>query len=215
MGIVLSSNIGVSKGMFVAGIVLAILLSSVISLSLSMQFAVCPKGEMGAQGLIGEQGIQGPQGIQGEKGDKGNTGATGAVGATGLRGATGTQGATGEEGIQGETGLQGPKGDTGDIGPMGPAGGFGDPDYDSGWISLTLGDFTDFTHNLGQEDNLFVYIYGRNYDLGYWWYIQDSFYISWLTLDENTISVYRLSTDSQYQQARMLIWKIDEVNQLY
>ena len=40
-------------GIFVAGIVIAILLSSVISFSLSMHFAVGPQGETGLQGPIG------------------------------------------------------------------------------------------------------------------------------------------------------------------
>jgi hypothetical protein len=54
------SSVGISKGMFVAGIVVAILISSLASTVASMMLSVGPKGDRG------DQGIQGPQGIQGE-----------------------------------------------------------------------------------------------------------------------------------------------------
>lgn len=205
----MSNNFGISKGVFISGIIIAVLLSTVISLGLSMQFAVGPQGQTGLQGPTGATGPQGVAGPQGQMGPQGATGPIGPQGQTGLTGETGPQGP------QGEQGIQGPKGDTGDIGPMGPAGGFGDPDYDSDWIPLTIDDFTLFTHNLGQEDNLFVYLYGRYYDQGYWWYIQDSYWVSWVTLDEHTIGVFRLSEDTQYEQGRLLIWKIEDTNPLF
>ncbi|MGD9131380.1 MAG: hypothetical protein PVH73_07395 [Candidatus Bathyarchaeota archaeon] len=202
----MSSNNGVSKGIFVAGIVATMIVSVAVSTVLCSFFAVGPQGEQGIQGI---QGIQGPQGIQGETGPQGPKGDTGDTGAQGLQG---------EQGQQGETGEQGSKGDTGDTGPMGsmgPAGGFGDPDYDSGWIHLAVGDYTDFKHDLEQEDDLFVYIIGRYYYEGYYWYCQDPYYITWITLDANTLTVFRLNEDIYYEQARMLIWKIDENNELF
>lgn len=209
---------GVSTTIFVIGIIGSILVSSALSTVIATQFAIGPQGPAGPQGSKGDKGdtgLQGVQGPQGATGPQGLTGATGVQGATGPAGADGEDGATGPQGIQGIQGATGATGPQGLQGLQGPAGGFGAPDYDSGWVSLASDDWTDFTHNLGQEDNLFVYIYGRNYDLGYWWYGQDSFYISWITLDENTISVYRLSPDIQYQQARVLIWKIETNQQLY
>ena len=47
---------GVSKGMFVAGIVVAILISSLASTVASMMLAVGPKGDKGDLGLQGVQG---------------------------------------------------------------------------------------------------------------------------------------------------------------
>ena len=61
-------SVGISKGMFVAGIVVAILISSLASTVASMMLSVGPKGDMGDQGI---QGIQGPQGVQGPIGPKG------------------------------------------------------------------------------------------------------------------------------------------------
>jgi len=65
---------GISKSIFVIGLVIAVATSSVISILASMQFARGPQGPQGPQGL---QGLQGPQGVQGPKGDKGESGAPG------------------------------------------------------------------------------------------------------------------------------------------
>jgi hypothetical protein len=85
----------VSRNMFLAGLIAAILVSSVVSAIVSTQLAVGP---------------------QGPEGPKGGTGATGATGATGSAGPTGATGATGA------TGPAGPTGATGATGPQGPAG---------------------------------------------------------------------------------------------
>ena len=95
---------------FVAGMFIAILVSSVLSIVVASQLNVGPQGPEGPQG---NTGAQGPQGLQGSQGPVGPTGATGA---------TGPQGVTGPAGATGATGLQGPKGDTGDIGPQGDVG---------------------------------------------------------------------------------------------
>jgi len=68
----------ITKGKFIAGIVIAILAASAISVGASMMLAV------------------GPEGPQGDTGPRGATGPTGA---------TGPQGATGETGPQGEPGF--------------------------------------------------------------------------------------------------------------
>jgi len=83
---------GISKGMFLAGILAAVLISSLASTLASMVLSVGPRGEKG------DTGPQGP------------TGPAGPAGATG---------ANGSQGIQG---IQGPKGDTGPQGEQGPPG---------------------------------------------------------------------------------------------
>ena len=68
----------ISRKSFIIGIVVAILVSCLISTAIVMQFAVGPRGEKGDQGLQGAQGVQGatgPQGNQGLKGDKGEPGS--------------------------------------------------------------------------------------------------------------------------------------------
>jgi hypothetical protein len=84
--------VSLSMGKFIAGIVIAIVVASVISVGASMMLIT------GSEGPPGETGSQGPQGEQGE---------TGATGATGPRGATGP---AGEDGEDGATGPQGPAG---------------------------------------------------------------------------------------------------------
>jgi len=68
---------GISKWMFVAGLVAAIVGSSSIGMAVSSILSFGPKGDKGDTGL---QGVQGLQGIQGVKGDKGETGDTGPQG---------------------------------------------------------------------------------------------------------------------------------------
>lgn len=84
-----------TTGKFVAGIIIAILVSSAISVGASMMLAVGP------QGPEGPQGEQGPQGLQGDTGETGDTGATGATGLKGDTGNTGPQGEAGEDGTDG------------------------------------------------------------------------------------------------------------------
>jgi hypothetical protein len=82
---------GISKTMFVVGLIVAIVASSLIASVVSMQFT---------------------KGLKGDKGDIGATGTTGATGPQGIQGITGATGATGP------TGPQGPKGDKGDSGTV-------------------------------------------------------------------------------------------------
>jgi hypothetical protein len=115
-----------TTGKFIAGIVIAILVSSAISIGVSTMLMGGPQGPEGPQG---ETGSQGPQGEQGE---------TGATGATGEAGPAGPAGAIGPEGPQGPQGEQGPYA----------------PDYDSGWVDITdkNGEYFTLTHNLASTD---------------------------------------------------------------
>ncbi len=87
----------VSKTVFVAGIIAAILVSSVASAALSSGFIGQGQGPQGIQGIQGIAGLTGPQG------PKGDTGATGLQGAKGDKGDTGTTGVTGPAGAAGNT----------------------------------------------------------------------------------------------------------------
>jgi hypothetical protein len=57
---------GISKTMFVIGLIIAILASSLISIVVSMQWAKGPKGDKG------DTGATGPKGDKGDKGEPGN-----------------------------------------------------------------------------------------------------------------------------------------------
>lgn len=107
-----NKSVGISKTMFLVGIVIAILVSNAISVLVVTQtdLAKGPKGDAGPQGSTGSQGSTGPQGPQG------NTGPQGATGPQGSTGPQGPQGSTGPQGPQGDTGPQGPQGDTGPSG---------------------------------------------------------------------------------------------------
>jgi len=74
---------GISKTMFIIGLVTAILISSFISV-MAMQWGL--KGPKGDKGDTGATGPQGPQG------DKGDTGATGPQGPQGIQGPQGPAG---------------------------------------------------------------------------------------------------------------------------
>jgi len=87
-----AKNVGISKTMFIVGLIAAILVSSLISLAMVTQWPTA---------IVTIIGSKGPKG---DKGDKGETGATGPAGPTG------------------ETGPTGPTGETGATGPVGPAG---------------------------------------------------------------------------------------------
>jgi hypothetical protein len=79
--------ISITTRKLVAGIVIAILASSAISIGGPMMLAIGPEGPEGPQGETGPQGLQGTQG---------------EIGATGR---TGPQGEQGIQGIQGERGF--------------------------------------------------------------------------------------------------------------
>jgi predicted secreted protein len=125
---------GLTKGIFVFGLIASVLIASALSTGISTQLAIAP------QGLKGDTGDTGPEGPQGPAGE---TGATGATGATGPAGATGATGATGPQGLQG-------------------AQGSSSPDYDSGWIDISnkSGQFFTLQNNLNYTD-LIVEIYGK------------------------------------------------------
>ena len=127
----------ISIGKFIAGIIIVILVSSVISVGVSTVLI---------KGVQGPVGLQGPQGEQGAKGDTGDTGPAGEKGDTG---ATGAQGEQGETGATGETG---PVGAQGVPGPQGPYL----PDYDSGWVNITdkAGQYITLDHDLNYDDVL-------------------------------------------------------------
>jgi predicted secreted protein len=129
---------GVTTGKLIAGVVIAILVASAVSIGLSTQFSLVP------------------QGPKGDKGDAGPQGATGAAGTAGAAGATGPQGAAGSTGATGATGAQGAAG-------LGVSPGFlVAPAYDSGWVNITsmAGQNIVLTHNLGSSD-IVVEIQGR------------------------------------------------------
>jgi len=68
-------SLGISSKTFIAGLVIAILASSMLSTAVATQWAAIqgPKGDKGDTGPQGPQGEEGPQGLQGPKGDKGDT----------------------------------------------------------------------------------------------------------------------------------------------
>jgi predicted secreted protein len=115
-----------TTGKFVAGLVIAILVSSAISIVVSTQLMAGPQGETGPQG---PEGPEGPQGEQGPTGDAGPAGAAGPAGPAGAPGAEGPQGPQGEQGPY-------------------------TPDYDSGWVDITdkAGEYFTLTHDLDSTD---------------------------------------------------------------
>ena len=139
-------KMGISFNKFVAGILLAILVASAISIGVS-QLVPGPAGPKGDKGDIGAAGVAGAAGPKGDTGDRGAPGATGATGAAGTTGATGSAGTTG---------------------PQGPAGlgvtpgSLVTPAYDSGWINITnlAGQNIVVNHNLNNAD-VTVEVLGR------------------------------------------------------
>lgn len=91
----------ISRTIFLAGLIVAILVSSGVSAVVSTQWAKGPKGDTGD---TGPQGIQGVQGLTGATGPAGAIGATGPQGAKGDKGDTGATGATGPQGPAGAPG---------------------------------------------------------------------------------------------------------------
>jgi len=118
----MSTSITQSK--FIAGIIIAVLLASAISI--------------GASTIL----ITGPEGPQGETGPQGLKGDTGATGDTGL---AGTPGAIGPQGLKGD------KGDTGATGPQGPPG-VGLIEYNDTYAQTSFGILTTTPTNLAHVD---------------------------------------------------------------
>jgi hypothetical protein len=116
---------GLTKKALYAGLIIAILIASAISVGGSVMLSIGPKGETGLTGATGLTGSTGPQGPKGETGATGATGPAGSTGATGPKGDTGATGATGATGSAGATGATGPKGDTGATGAAGATGATG------------------------------------------------------------------------------------------
>ena len=95
------AEVSITMSKLIAGIIIAILASSAISVGASTMLATGPKGdtgpqgEQGIQGLTGDTGPQGPIGPQGQQGIQGEQGPQGAKGDTGETGATGPEGPAG------------------------------------------------------------------------------------------------------------------------
>jgi len=124
-------KVGLTKAVFVVGLMVAILFAVLISAGVSSMFAL---SHPGLKGDNGPQGEQGPQGLAGVQGPTGATGAQGATGATGAIGATGP------------------------AGPQGPS--LPDYDSGWVDIGNKTGQFFALQHNLNFAD-LFVEIYGK------------------------------------------------------
>jgi hypothetical protein len=93
----------VSKTVFLAGIIVAIIAASLISIIVSSQLITGPLGSTGPKGDTGAIGLQGPTGSTGPKGDPGPIGATGSTGSTGPKGDIGAIGSQGPAGKDGNT----------------------------------------------------------------------------------------------------------------
>lgn len=80
--------------------IIAIVISVIISVGIS--YMISPS-TIGPQGPTGPEGIQGPPGRTGSTGFQGETGAQGSRGERGLQGLTGPRGPAGADGEPGET----------------------------------------------------------------------------------------------------------------
>jgi hypothetical protein len=78
------TSVGVSRTTFIVGLIIAILISSLLSIGVAMQYGLLkgPKGDKGDTGATGPQGPQGPQGERGPQGEKGPKGDPGGVTAS-------------------------------------------------------------------------------------------------------------------------------------
>jgi hypothetical protein len=99
------ATFSMTTGKLIAVIVIAILVSSAISVGASTMLAVGPQGPQGEQGEQGETGATGPSGEDGADGADGRDGDDGATGPKGDKGDTGDTGPPGEQGLQGEPGI--------------------------------------------------------------------------------------------------------------
>jgi len=175
---------GISKGMFLAGILAAVLISSLASTLASMALSVGPRGEQGPagiQGLSGLNGLNGNQGIQG------------------------IQGIQGPKGDAGPQGIQGPVGNftIGEIAGWMPA-----PAYDSGWVPVPggSGGYT-LTHNLGTT-SLMVYAMCKNIDNTINSWLLDMGMVAWEIRNSTSEIVISLAPGDAF--IRVMLWKIAE-----
>ena len=135
----------ISMVKFIAGILIAILTSSAISIGDSAMLMAGspglqgPKGETGAIGPAGPMGTTGATGATGPQGAKGDTGP---IGPEGPQGILGPKGDTGNTGATGPTGPQGPAGATGATGPIGPQGEPGIGFEPISYVSVSAAAFT-------------------------------------------------------------------------
>jgi hypothetical protein len=93
----------ITTGKLIAGIIIAILVSSAVSIVVSTQLIPGREGPQGLTGATGATGAAGAAGATGATGPAGPAGAAGAAGATGATGATGPQGPIGPQGLPGVT----------------------------------------------------------------------------------------------------------------
>ena len=91
-------------------VVIAVLLSVVLSTGIILAVPQVQDAIRGSQGELGPQGEVGPQGVQGSQGDTGEVGPRGPEGPIGI-GEQGLQGLQGIQGEKGEQGIQGPRGE--------------------------------------------------------------------------------------------------------
>jgi hypothetical protein len=85
------SSVGISKRIFIVGLIGAIIASSLIATVVTTQFVK----SVGLKGDKGDTGSQGPKGDTGSQGPKGDTGSQGPIGDTGPQGPQGPQGPAG------------------------------------------------------------------------------------------------------------------------
>jgi len=183
----------ISRTVFAAGIIIAILAASIVSTGISMELAKGPKGDKGDTGATGAQGSQGAQGPQGSQGIQGDQGIQGTIGP------------------QGEQGIQGPPG-VFTIQNM--SGWISTPAYDSGWISIRYNS-SEITliHGLNTT-NLMVYYLRNTTSLNVNGIYQDLFSgpaVFWRLSSDNEIKVSAPSipggnVDTDY--IRIMIWKV-------
>ena len=150
--------VSLTMGKLIAGILVAIVAASAISVGASTMLAAGPQGPEGPQGETGPQGPTGPKGETGDIGPQGPAGPTGATGATGPTGATGATGATGPAGPTGATGATGPQGPQGEPGiGFEPTGYISIPA--SAFVSIYSADNTMIGMAIQNLDTTSVYFY--------------------------------------------------------
>ena len=123
--------VSISMGKLIAGIAIAILAASAISVGVSTMLMAGPQGPEGPQGpqeVTDEAGATGPAGSTGATSETGATGPARATGATGPAGPAGATGATRT------TALQVPQGT---LVQHVPDYDSDVPEYDSDWIGIT------------------------------------------------------------------------------
>ena len=176
-------NVGISKTMFVLGMIVAIIASSLIASSVSILYAKGPKG------------------------DKGDTGDTGATGATG---ATGPKGDTGPTGLQGSRGFGNPDYDSGWVEMPGDR--FDPASPPNAPVTLTHGVGTTnlVVYLVGKNRDGIIHQVQNGYvgssSPGLYYGIR------WYNLTDSAITIYRGDDDSNsyfcWDYARVMLWKI-------